>query len=402
MYSKIYEKNILQTNIQLSPLEYNQDIDLIILEKLKEKMEGKCDNNGYIKKGSCKILMRGLGELQQSQFNGSCLFSVKYSVEICTPVEGSIYKCIVKNKNKMGLFCELVGEEDSPLNIILAKQHHLNDDVFDTKNINDIIDIEIIGVKIEYREVNICCIGHLLDKNNSIEEQENNDIDDLNNTEDLEDMEDLEDVEDIDNVEDLEDMDNVEDVEDMEDMDNVEEKENKNISELMDIEIKDNEDSFDVGENVDLSKMEGVQNIEDIDDKTTGDSELEELGEDFTGEVLDLDDVISKDLVPVYNSEEMEYYDKPIDKEVYKLKCLTSNQYKTFAKPRKTVKNYMNYFIYIQLNNIMLEFYDKNGIEVKKIMLGKNNKYKNEIKIFLNKLGKSLKVEEVDGLTYVL
>ena len=62
----------------------------------------------------------------------------------------------------------------------------------------------------------------------------------------------------------------------------------------------------------------------------------------------------------------------------------------------------MNYFIYIQLNNIMLEFYDKNGIEVKKIMLGKNNKYKNEIKIFLNKLGKSLKVEEVDGLTYVL
>ena len=48
--SQIYETNISETNIQLSPLEYNQDIDLILLEKLKEKVEAKCDSNGYIKK----------------------------------------------------------------------------------------------------------------------------------------------------------------------------------------------------------------------------------------------------------------------------------------------------------------------------------------------------------------
>ena len=30
------------------------------------------------------------------------------------------------------------------------------------------------------------------------------------------------------------------------------------------------------------------------------------------------------------------------------------------------------------------------------------NKYNKEIKVFLGKLGKSLKIEDVDGLTYVL
>ena len=62
----------------------------------------------------------------------------------------------------------------------------------------------------------------------------------------------------------------------------------------------------------------------------------------------------------------------------------------------------MNYFIYLQLNNMMLEFYDKNGQEVKKIKIGKQNKYKNEMKSFLDKMGKSLEVEFVDEITHVL
>ena len=49
-----------------------------------------------------------------------------YSVDICTPVEGMIIQCVVKNINKMGIFCELAGYDPSPLNLILAKQHHLN------------------------------------------------------------------------------------------------------------------------------------------------------------------------------------------------------------------------------------------------------------------------------------
>ena len=55
-----------------------------------------------------------MGELQQGQFNGACVFKVVYSVDICSPVEGMIIKCVVRNINKMGLFCELAGFDLSP------------------------------------------------------------------------------------------------------------------------------------------------------------------------------------------------------------------------------------------------------------------------------------------------
>ena len=47
--SGTFKESILSTNIQLRPFEYNQSIDDILLEKLKKKVEGKCDKNGYIK-----------------------------------------------------------------------------------------------------------------------------------------------------------------------------------------------------------------------------------------------------------------------------------------------------------------------------------------------------------------
>ena len=54
--SDIFVESILSTNIQLKPSEYNKDMDIIILEKLKNKVEGKCDKNGYIKPGSVEII----------------------------------------------------------------------------------------------------------------------------------------------------------------------------------------------------------------------------------------------------------------------------------------------------------------------------------------------------------
>ena len=54
--SDIFVESILSTNIQLKPSEYNKDMDIIILEKLKNKVEGKCDKNGYIKPGSLSLI----------------------------------------------------------------------------------------------------------------------------------------------------------------------------------------------------------------------------------------------------------------------------------------------------------------------------------------------------------
>ena len=394
MNKDIFTKNILSTTIQLGPSEYNNGIDETILSKLKDKVEGKCDSCGFINPGSCEIIKRSIGELQQGQFNGSCVFRVLYSVDICNPVEGQVVKCIVKNINKMGLFCELAGFDESPLTLILAKQHHLKNEKFEKMKINNIIDVEIIGIKFDYNDIQISCIGRLSESNpinktlseeNTFSEEEmdlgESDDDTEQNEEEYEDYKDDEGP-DIEN-DDLH-------------MDNLV----KPDSEL------DNIGSIDMM----MKNIEGVQDLESVDLEAQGlsktvtiddviNSDLDELGEEFEGEQLDLNAIAAEKYKPVYNDPKFE---KPgtLGKEVFDLDILETSKYKTFSKPRKS-KKYNNYFVYVQLNNMMIKYFLDNGVAPKTIYIGKDNQLKDDIKQFLEKMGKSMKVEETDGISYV-
>ena len=395
MNKDIFTKNILSTTIQLSPSEYNSSIDETILSKLKEKVEGKCDSCGYINHGSCEIIKRSIGELQQGQFNGSCVFRILYSVDICNPVEGQVVKCIVKNINKMGLFCELAGFEDSPLTLILAKQHHLKSERFEKMKINNIIDVEIIGIKFDYNDTQISCIGRLsenipmnktLSEENAFSEEEM----DLGGSGEEEEDEDIdEETDDLDNE-------NIEDDEEISIKDLAKPDSNSNNIGGIDMMMMKNIEGVQNLESVDLD-AQGVSKTDTVDDVIN--SDLDDLGEEFEGEQLDLNAIASEKYKPVYNDPKFE---KPgtLGKEVFDLDVLETSKYKTFSKPRKS-KRYNNYFIYVQLNNMMIKYFLENGVAPKSIYIGKDNELKEEIKEFLEKMAKSMKVEETEGISYV-
>ena len=71
----------------------------------------------------------------------------------------------------MGLFCELHNIEPSPLSIILAKQHHPKSETFENVKLNSIIQVEIIGVKFDYNDTQIKCIGRLSEDGKTTEEE---------------------------------------------------------------------------------------------------------------------------------------------------------------------------------------------------------------------------------------
>ena len=96
--SDIFTSNILHTVVQLQPSEFNDSIDQTILDKLRNKVEGKCDRNGYIKPGSTEIVKRSLGQVLQGNFNGSCNFRISFKVDICKlPFDDSCYDLILCN-----------------------------------------------------------------------------------------------------------------------------------------------------------------------------------------------------------------------------------------------------------------------------------------------------------------
>ena len=157
----IFIKSTINKSLSIEPKYINNQINDYILKRLKENFEGKCLKYGYIKPNSIKIIKRSIGNVLASHFNGNILYNIELSVDVCNPLEGTIIDVLVKNINKMGILCEVSEEENSPLNILLARQHHINNESYLNLKDGDLIQIKIIGKRFEYGDNQISIIAVL-------------------------------------------------------------------------------------------------------------------------------------------------------------------------------------------------------------------------------------------------
>jgi len=157
----IYTKDIIKKSLAIEPKFINNNLSEYILKRLKDNFEGKCLKFGYIKPNSIKIIKRSIGSVLSSHFNGNILYNIEFSVDVCNPLEGTIIDVLVKNINKMGILCEVSEEENSPLTILLARQHHINNESYLNLKDGDLIQIKIIGKRFEYGDNQISVIAVL-------------------------------------------------------------------------------------------------------------------------------------------------------------------------------------------------------------------------------------------------
>ena len=114
----IFYPMIIEHIQELSPSEIsdNTDINSILIEKIKNDIGDKCQQNGFIKKDSIKILDRSIGKIISSHFNGDIVYNLKLEAMVCNPLEGSIINCEVIGINKVGIMCK-----KTPILIVLSK-----------------------------------------------------------------------------------------------------------------------------------------------------------------------------------------------------------------------------------------------------------------------------------------
>lgn len=172
----------IKSSVSIDPKDLNNNLNRKIISKIRNDVEGKCVKNGYVKKNSVKLIKRSLGESLTSQFNGNVIFHIEYLVDLCNPLEGAGINCRVLNVNKMGILAGIDDIEDSPLNILLAKQHHINNPEFEDLKVDDQINIRVLGKKYEFGDSQIAIIGLLENefiKQNQILEEEDDEEEDL-------------------------------------------------------------------------------------------------------------------------------------------------------------------------------------------------------------------------------
>ena len=156
-------RSSIDYRISLKPYELNSvrpnEINSLIISKIKNEIGDKCYKHGYIIKSSINLIQRSIGKINSAHFNGNLVFDVKLDVNVCNPVKGNfLKKCQVIGINKMGILAE-----KGPITIGLSKVHHNEDkDKFDVIKKGDEIDVEVLHSKYELHDKEIEVLAKLI------------------------------------------------------------------------------------------------------------------------------------------------------------------------------------------------------------------------------------------------
>ena len=89
-------------------------------------------------------------------------FMTTYECMICRPVEGMLVKCVCNTITKAGIHAEVVDNKgNTPITMFMARDHHINNYLFERVVENSKLVVSIIGVRFELNDSSICCIGKL-------------------------------------------------------------------------------------------------------------------------------------------------------------------------------------------------------------------------------------------------
>ncbi len=163
-------KNIIQyTRIQIPPHMMNSDIEDNMNIVLQQKVEGKCNRFGFVDKiHNIEEYIEDI--IAPENFSGCATYKISYLATIIIPIENTYIIGTIKGINP-----ELVIATNGPIIIFIPKANidtniwDISNEFTDKKNNyilkqNDSVKIHLDKVKINQGDIQIKCIGRLLEK----------------------------------------------------------------------------------------------------------------------------------------------------------------------------------------------------------------------------------------------
>jgi DNA-directed RNA polymerase subunit E'/Rpb7 len=153
----------LDDRMAVSPSELNQlktaeDFQELLLSKLRERMEGKCNSNGYVKPGSIEILDRTIGECENGRFTGNLLYDCKIKCDVLYPTADSVVDAYVIKVTKMGAWAVL----EEAMRILLPRDLHLGSKEFDGIKEGEKVKVNIQRSRFQTNDPYIMAVGKLV------------------------------------------------------------------------------------------------------------------------------------------------------------------------------------------------------------------------------------------------
>jgi len=150
----IYMQNILTRKVKLPFTSVGSNLVENISLDLSNRIEGKCVQEGFIKRQSIRIVNYSAGIISGKYVT----FTVVFECLVCRPIEGMKFKTIIKNITKAGIRCETM-EDPSPVVVFIARDHHFKSKEFSQLKLEDQITVKVIGIRYELNDPYISVIA---------------------------------------------------------------------------------------------------------------------------------------------------------------------------------------------------------------------------------------------------
>jgi DNA-directed RNA polymerase subunit E'/Rpb7 len=153
----LYIKNIITKKLSI-PVKYiGVNIKQVLEDILKKEFEGKCCIDGYVKKGSSKIITYSCGNI----YGNIAIFTIVFEYLVCNPPNGMRISCVVNNITNAGIMGVANNADISPVNIFIARDHHYNIPYFSQLKNDDVVMVRVIGQRFELNDSAVFIIAEL-------------------------------------------------------------------------------------------------------------------------------------------------------------------------------------------------------------------------------------------------
>ena len=161
MYNTVYlDERVPLMPVELGNIRVVEDVLEMLTKKLKEKHEGKCNANGYVKPGSLTILAKSMGVAENGRFTGNVLYDCKFKCDVFYPIGESEMEAIVIKVNKMGAYVHF----DEAIRILLPRDLHIGNVDFDNIEEGKTVPIRLERSRFQMNDPYIMGVGVLVSR----------------------------------------------------------------------------------------------------------------------------------------------------------------------------------------------------------------------------------------------
>ena len=151
LYSPCQATETLMVPIHLVGKRLHQTLEAM----LAAENEGKCNQYGYIRPNSTRVLATSNPECRGAY----CSVEVLYKCSVFHPVDGMNLKCVAVSISKAGIMAKSADETPSPFQLMVARDHYYSNDVFHSIEKGDTFVARVKGSRFELNDAHVMIIG---------------------------------------------------------------------------------------------------------------------------------------------------------------------------------------------------------------------------------------------------